>query len=71
MKKQIVHALILKYEGQIAEAKANIDIYLTNPAGIGEHPEVLEAIHSQLRKIAEAEHHIEVLQKHFVDQKVI
>ena len=71
MKKQIVHALVLKYEGQIAEAKANIDIYLTNPVGIGEHPEVLEAIHSQLRKIAEAEHHIEVLQKHFVDQKVI
>ena len=71
MKKQIVHALVLKYEGQIAEAKANIDIYLTNPSGIGEHPEVLEAIHSQLRKIAEAEHHIEVLQKHFVDQKVI
>tara|TARA_B100001996_G_C18110156_1_gene380926 strand:- start:18 stop:233 length:216 start_codon:yes stop_codon:yes gene_type:complete len=71
MKKQIVHALVLKYEGQIAEAKANIDIYLTNPVGIGEHPEVLEAIHSQLRKIAEAEHHIEVLHKHFVDQKVI
>jgi hypothetical protein len=71
MKKQIVHALVLKYEGQIAEAKANIDIYLTNPVGIGEHPEVLEAIHTQLRKIAESEHHIEVLQKHFVDQKVI
>ena len=57
--------------GEIAEAKANIEIYLTNPAGIGEHPDVLDAIHSQLRKIAEAEHHIEVCRQHFVDQKVI
>ena len=30
-------ALKLKYEGQIAEADANIEIYLKNPAGIGEH----------------------------------
>ena len=71
MKKQIVNALVKKFEGEIAEAKANIEIYLTNPAGIGEHPDVLDAIHTQLRKIAEAEHHIEVCQQHFVDQKVI
>ena len=29
---------------EIAEAKANVDIYLHNPAGIGEHPDVLDAI---------------------------
>ena len=31
-------ALILKYQGDIAAAKANIQVYLTNPVGIGEHP---------------------------------
>ena len=71
MKKQIVNALILKYEGEIAEAKANIEIYLHNLAGIGEHPDVLDAINSQIVKIAAAEENIQVLQKHFVDQKVI
>ena len=71
MKKQIVNALILKYEGNIAKAKANIEIYLHNPAGIGEHPDVLDAINSQIVKIAAAEENIQVLQKHFVDQKVI
>tara|TARA_B100000579_G_scaffold125117_1_gene100826 strand:+ start:324 stop:539 length:216 start_codon:yes stop_codon:yes gene_type:complete len=71
MKKQIVQALILKYEGVIAEAKMNIDIYLEKPAGIGEHPEILESIDLQVNKIAEAEDKISTLQKHFVDQKVI
>ena len=69
MKVQIVKALIIKYEGEIAEAKANIEIYLHNQAGIGEHPDVLDAINSQIVKIAAAEENIQVLQKHFVDQK--
>ena len=54
-----------------AQAKANIEIYLHNPAGIGEHPDVLDAINSQIVKIAAASENIQVLQKHFVDQKVI
>lgn len=71
MKKQIVNALVKKYEGEIAEAKANIEIYMNNPVGIGEHPDVIDAINSQVLKIASAEENIQVLQKHFVDQKVI
>ena len=71
MKKQIVNALVKKYEGEIAEAKANIEIYMNNPVGIGEHPDVLDAINSQVLKIATAEENIQVLKKHFVDQKVI
>ena len=55
MKKQIVNALVKKYEGEIAEAKANIEIYMNNPVGIGEHPDVLDAINSQVLKIATAE----------------
>ena len=35
MKESSLKALRLKYEGQIAEEKANIDIYLSNPVGIG------------------------------------
>ena len=69
MKKQIVNALVKKYEGEIAEAKANIEIYMNNPVGIGEHPDVIDAINSQVLKIASAEENIQVLQKHFVDQK--
>ena len=54
MREIIVNALRLKYKGIMAEAQANIEIYLENPAGIGEHPEVLAAIDSELHKLAEA-----------------
>ena len=54
MREIIINALRLKYKGVIAEAQANIEIYLENPAGIGEHPEVLAAIDSELHKLAEA-----------------
>lgn len=52
---QILEALQAKYQGQIEEGRCNIEIYLSNPAGIGEHPEILEAIDSQISKIVEAQ----------------
>ena len=71
MKDPIVKALQQKYLGVIAEAKANVEIYLRNPVGIGEHPDVIDAIHSQISKISEAEDNINTLKKHFNDQNSI
>ena len=61
MKTRIVKALLLKYEGIIAEAKMNIDIYLEKPAGIGEHPDIVAAIDSQVEIYASAKEKLEVL----------
>ena len=35
----ILEALRKKYESDIASARANIQVYIDNPAGIGEHPD--------------------------------
>lgn len=51
--------------GNISKAKMNIEIYLQNPVGIGEHPDVLAAIQEQLDVIAHEEERLEVLDKHF------
>ena len=40
----IREALKAKYVGDLAEAEANIRIYLSNPAGIGEHSDIIGAI---------------------------
>ena len=47
MRAIILEALRKKYEGVISECEANIEIYLRNPNGIGEHPEILESIDNQ------------------------
>ena len=39
MRKAILEALEKKYEAEIAEADATINIYLNNSVGIGEHPQ--------------------------------
>ena len=46
----MLEALRKRYEADIAEAKATINIYLTNPVGIGEHHNTLmKLINSYLR----------------------
>ena len=58
-------SLKLQYESEIAKAKANIEVYLSNPAGIGEHPDLAAAIDSQVEVIAHAEDKLGVIMKHF------
>ncbi len=59
----IVEALILKAESEKEVAMANVAIYLNNPAGIGEHPGILEAVEEQIEKIAEANDKIDALRE--------
>jgi GTPase len=42
MSKQIVDALQAKYIAQKLEAIANLQNYLSNPVGVGEHPNIVE-----------------------------
>lgn len=65
MKHLLVEALKREYEGAIARAQANIDVYLTNPAGIGEHSDIVEAIDEQVTKLAEADEKLETLLKYY------
>tara|TARA_R100001082_G_scaffold84702_1_gene51272 strand:+ start:38 stop:244 length:207 start_codon:yes stop_codon:yes gene_type:complete len=53
MNKELLNALYTFYEGNIAKAQANLRVYLDNPAGIGEHPDVIEAMDSQVSIIVE------------------
>jgi|TARA_B100001105_G_C22363114_1_gene431278 hypothetical protein len=65
MKQQLIDGLIAKYNGDIGAARANVQVYLTNPAGIGDHPDIIAAIDVELIKIAEAEDKLLALDKHF------
>jgi len=71
MEKILREALIIKYEGEIAEAKANISVYMENPVGIGEHPDVIAAIDSQVEKMAHAEEKLLCVKNHFIPDRVI
>ena len=56
-------------EGHIAKHKANVLVYLNNPAGIGEHPDIIEAIEGELMEIAKYHDQLEMLDKYFVTEE--
>lgn len=65
----LIEALVKKLEGEIAVAKANIEVYLRQSVGIGEHPDVVEAVETQIAKIAEAEEKLVIAQELFGDRE--
>ena len=66
MIEQLLKALLAHAQGDIAKHKANVEVYLTNPVGIGEHSNVVEAIEEELNMIAKYQDQIEVIQKYFM-----
>lgn len=59
----LINALIKRLEGEIAIAEANVSVYLQNPAGIGEHSDIVESIEKEIGKMAEAQDKIEACQR--------
>jgi hypothetical protein len=65
MRDQLIKALLAHAQGDIAKHRANVEVYLTNPAGIGEHSNVVEAIEQEINMIAKYQDQIEVINKYF------
>ena len=67
LRKVLLDALRDEATGNIQKAKANVEVYLHYPVGIGEHPDVMAAIQDQLDIIAHEEERIQVIDKHFLE----
>lgn len=65
LRDSLVNSLIKHAEGQIAKHKANVEIYFTYPTGIGEHPDVMGAIETELNEISRYHEQIQVLKEYF------
>ena len=61
MRRAILNALRAKYEAEIAEADATINIYLENSVGIGEHPQHIDEIDKLFQKIADAQEKLQAI----------
>ena len=62
----MISALLAHAQGDIQKHKMNVEVYLTNPVGIGEHSNVMEAIEEELNMIAKYEDQVTVIMKHFI-----
>ena len=68
LREKIIKSLLAHANGEIQLHLANVEIYLNNPAGIGEHSDVTGAIQEELDKIARYEDQISIIYKYLKPQ---
>tara|TARA_B100000676_G_scaffold309183_1_gene372049 strand:+ start:66 stop:272 length:207 start_codon:yes stop_codon:yes gene_type:complete len=64
-REEIIKSMIAHAEGQIAKHKMNVEIFLQNGVGVGEHNDVLETIEKEINSIGKYQEQLDVLKNHF------
>ena len=68
LREDILKNQITYYNGLIAKHQQNVDIYLNQPVGIGDHSDVMSAIETEITAIAQAHEKIEVINHYFLNR---
>ena len=65
MKEVLLKALRSHAQGHLQKHLGNLEVYLTNPVGIGEHSDLVEAMEKELDEVAKYDDQLEMLNKYF------
>tara|TARA_R110000744_G_scaffold43610_1_gene97698 strand:- start:25 stop:270 length:246 start_codon:yes stop_codon:yes gene_type:complete len=69
MRDMIINALKTKLLGQMNGHITNIEVMLTNPVGVGDHPTIVDTIEKELGALEHANGKLNVLVK-YLERKV-
>lgn len=61
IRQAMLSAAVAHANAHIEKHKVNIEVYLTNPVGVGDHSNIMDAIEKELDEMARYEDHLEVL----------
>ena len=64
MRDKLINALKAHAAGEIQRHLANIEVYLANPVGIGEHPDITDAMQVELDAVARYHDQLEVIKNY-------
>lgn len=65
MGEMFVNALVKKYEAEMAEAEATLNVYMNKLVGIGEHSELMEEHDKWVEKYTNAKDKLETVKELF------
>ena len=68
LRDDILKNQIAYYNGLIAKHQQNVEIYLNQPVGIGEHSDVMGTIEGEINAIAQAHEKIEIINHYFLNR---
>ena len=64
MREKIIKALKSHAQGHIDKHLSNVEVYLSNPVGVGEHPDIIEAIEIELEQVAKYQDQLDIIEKY-------
>ena len=70
MRDMILQALKSKLLGDVNSHIANIEVMMTNPVGVGDHPTIIDTIEKELGALEESSGKLNVLVKYLERPKV-
>jgi hypothetical protein len=65
MREEMINALKNHAVAHIEKHRMNVEVYLNNPVGVGEHSDIMDTIEKELNAIAEYHDQLEVLNTYF------
>lgn len=65
MRNQMLTAVRKHAEAHIEKHRMNVEVYLNNPVGVGEHPDIMDAIEKEIEEMAKYHDHLEILDNYF------
>ena len=70
MREMILQALKTKLLGEMNGHIANIEVMITNPVGVGDHPTIIDTIDKELSALENTNGKLSVLIKYFEKKQV-
>ena len=70
MREMLIQAVRAHASGHIQKHKANVEVFLANAVGVGEHPDVIDSIEKELDEMARYNDQVEMIDKYFKEVKV-
>lgn len=67
-KNKLLKASRLYFEAKLAKAEANLQNYLDNPVGIGEHPDLVEEINKLIETASEAKEALDYINQELLNE---
>ena len=65
MREEMINSLKNHAVAHIEKHRMNVEIYLNNPVGVGEHSDIMDTIEKELNLIAEYHDQLEVINTYF------
>ena len=70
MRETLLQAVRAHAMGHVQKHRANVEVFLTNAVGVGEHADLIETIEKELDEIAKYNDQVEMIDKYFKEAKV-